>query len=129
MGWRKAVPPRRGGGCSAWNPWLMPSAETVGSKARVSRPSLRRCWSACRDRERARKEGRRSSADVRASPRVRGRRCVKEVRSAESRVGRDGGLKDWTVRARERAVEKIMMMERKEVSSRIVRVGVAIRSQ
>src|SRR5690242_1618397 len=25
-----------GGGCRAWNPWLIPSAETVGSNARLS---------------------------------------------------------------------------------------------
>lgn len=107
----------------------MPSAETVGSKARVSLPSLRRCWSACRVGARARKEGGRISAAVRARPRERGRRWVKEVRSAESRVGREGGSKALREMARERAVAKSMIVERKEDSSRVVRRGVAMRSQ
>lgn len=90
---------------------------------------MRRCWSACRLRARARKEGGRIRAAVRARPRDRGRIWVKVVRSRESRVGREGGLKALRERASERAVAKIMVVERKEVSSRMVRSGVAMRSQ
>ena len=72
MGWRSVEP--RGCGCSAWKPWLMPSAEAVGSKARVSRRSLLRCWRVCRVRARARKEGGRIRAAVRDRPRDRGSR-------------------------------------------------------
>lgn len=78
---------------------------------------------------RARKEGGRISAEVRDRPRDRGSRWVKDVRSKESRVGREGGLKALRERARERAVAKRMIVERKEESSRVVRRGVAMRSQ
>ena len=54
---------------------------------------------------------------------------MKEVRSAESRVGREGGSKALREMARERAVAKSMIVERKEDSSRVVRRGVAMRSQ
>ena len=97
----------------------MPSAEAVGSKARVSLRSLLRCWRVCRVRARARKQGGRIRAAVRDRPRERGSRWVKEVRSAESRVGREGGLKALRERARERAVDR----------SRGERSGVAMRSQ
>ena len=75
-----------GAGCNAWKPWLMPSAETVGSNDRISFDRLRCCMKSMVCAVQVMMMRRPVRVDVMANALLRGSRSAKKVRSAESRV-------------------------------------------
>lgn len=118
-----------GGGWRAWKPWLMPSAETVGSKERVSF-SLVLCWrkankcamSAVRRREDV-------TEDVMTRPRLRVSSVAKNDRSAESSELRGGVLKALRLRESDKAQLKAMIVDVVDAASRRKTAGFDMRSQ
>lgn len=107
----------------------MPSAETVGSKARVSLAWARRFRTSIKLEMSVVMARTLVSAAVMVRPLVSGFREAKNDRSAESRFGNEFLLKDRRSRARPKAQPKITMVERANANSMSRTMMGAMRSQ